>query len=76
MNQNTYRQSNTFLSKLSKKLITNRLFAVVVTLFITTTSSNAYAKLAKTAGLKPATMKQIVKKSGQNREYYRQLSCA
>ncbi|BAF71964.1 transglycosylase SLT domain-containing protein [Sulfurovum sp. NBC37-1] len=33
-----------------------------MTLFITTTSSNAYAKLAKTAGLKPATMKQIVKK--------------
>ena len=62
MYQNTYRQNNTFLSKLSKKLITNRLFAVVVTLFITTTSSNAYAKLAKTAGLKPATMKQIVKK--------------
>jgi len=62
MYQNTYKQNNTFLSKLSKKLITNRLFAVVVTLFITTTSSNAYAKLAKTAGLKPATMKQIVKK--------------
>jgi len=62
MYQNTYRQSNTFLSKLSKQLITNRLFAVVVTLFIATTSSNAYAKLAKTAGLKPATMKQIVKK--------------
>jgi len=33
-----------------------------VTLFITTTSSDAYAKLAKTAGLKPSTMKQIVKK--------------
>jgi len=62
MYQNTCKQNNTFLSKLSKKLITNRLFAVVVTLFITTTSSNAYAKLAKTAGLKPATMKQIVKK--------------
>ena len=62
MYHNSNKQSNTFFSKLSTKLITNRLFAVVVTLFITTTSSNAYAKLAKTAGLKPATMKQIVKK--------------
>jgi len=56
------RQHNTFLSKFSNKLFTNKLFTIIVTLFISTTASNAYAKLAKTAGLKPATMKQIVKK--------------
>jgi len=56
------KQNKTFFSKLSSRPITNKLFAVIVTLFITTTSSNAYAKLAKTAGLKPSTMKQIVKK--------------
>jgi len=57
-----HKQSKPFLSRLSSKLFSDRLFAIIVTLFITSTSSNAYAKLAKTAGLKPSTMKQIVKK--------------
>jgi len=51
-----------FLSKLKSKLFSGRLFAVVATLFITTTASHSYSKLAKTAGMKPSTLKQIVKK--------------
>jgi muramidase (phage lysozyme) len=59
MQQNT---SYFTFSSLIYKLFTHRLAAVVMTLFFATTSSHAYAKLAKTAGLKPATMKQIVDK--------------
>lgn len=62
MNQIKHKQNNPLLSKFSNRSFSNRLFALIVTLFITTTTSNAYAKLAKSAGLKPSTMKQIVKK--------------
>jgi len=55
-------RSNLFLSGLSKKILNNKLYAIAATFLITTTSSEAYAKLAKTAGLRPETMKQIVKK--------------
>jgi len=54
--------TNRLFSRLSKNFITNRFYAVVATLILTTTSSHAYVKLAKTAGLKPETMRQIVKK--------------
>ena len=55
-------QKNRLFSRLSKNFLTNRFYAVVATLILTTTSSHAYAKLAKTAGMKPETMRQIVKK--------------
>jgi len=55
-------QKNRLFSRLSKNFFTNRFYAVVATLILTTTSSHAYAKLAKTAGMKPETMRQIVKK--------------
>jgi len=60
LNHNT--NTNTYLSRIARKLFANKFAAIVVTLFITSTSSHAYTKLAKTAGLSPKTMKQIVKK--------------
>ncbi|AKF24891.1 hypothetical protein YH65_05430 [Sulfurovum lithotrophicum] len=57
-----HKQNKPFLSKLSSKLFSNRLLVILMTLFIATTSSNAYSKLAKTAGMKPSTLKKIVKK--------------
>jgi muramidase (phage lysozyme) len=61
-NNKKHSNYNTFLSCLARKLFANKLAAIVATLFITSTSSHAYTKLAKTAGLSPKTMKQIVKK--------------
>ena len=55
-------QSKTLLSRLTHKLFTSKFYALLATFVLTTTSSHAYAKLAKTAGLKPETMRQIVKK--------------
>lgn len=54
--------SKTLLSRLTHKLFTSKFYALLATFVLTTTSSHAYAKLAKTAGLKPETMRQIVKK--------------
>jgi len=62
MNRIKQTHSKTYLSQLTKRLFSNKFYAVLATFVMTTTSSHAYAKLAKTAGLKPETMRQIVKK--------------
>ncbi|OQX50377.1 MAG: lytic transglycosylase [Epsilonproteobacteria bacterium 4484_20] len=62
MNITRQTPSKTFLSRLTTKLFTNKFYALLATFVLTTTSSHAYAKLAKTAGMKPETMRQIVKK--------------
>ncbi len=62
MNITRQTHSKTLLSRLTTKLFTNKFYALLATFVLTTTSSHAYAKLAKTAGMKPETMRQIVKK--------------
>jgi len=51
-----------FFSQLINRSIGKKIYAMVAMFIVTTTTSHAYAKLAKTAGLRPATMKQIVNK--------------
>jgi len=64
MNSTSTRQKTSISSLFSftKNFLTHKVVAVMTTLLMTTVSSHAYAKLAKSAGLKPETMKQIIRK--------------